>query len=87
MISFQVNDMTCGHCISRITQAVKAVDSNATVQIDLATRRVEIEAAKAAAVALAHAIKAAGYTPVSVTNRSGPTAAAPTASRKACCGG
>ena len=24
MISFQVNDMTCGHCVSTITKAVKA---------------------------------------------------------------
>jgi len=87
MISFQVNDMTCGHCISSITQAVKAVDSSATVQIDAATRRVEIEAAKADAVELADAIKAAGYTPVSVSNRSEATAAAPAPSRKACCYG
>ena len=87
MISFQVNDMTCGHCISSITQAVKAVDSSATVQIDAATRRVEIEAARADAVELADAIKAARYTPVSVSNRSEATAAAPAPNRKACCCG
>ena len=25
MISFEVNDMTCGHCVSTITKAVKAL--------------------------------------------------------------
>ena len=26
MIAFEVNDMTCGHCVSIITKAVKAAD-------------------------------------------------------------
>lgn len=87
MISFQVSDMTCGHCISRITQAVKALDSGATVKIDLATRRVEIEAARADAVELADAIKAVGYTPVSVANRNAAGVAASAPIRKGCCCG
>ena len=35
MITFEVKDMTCGHCIKAITQAVLTVDSTAKVQIDL----------------------------------------------------
>ncbi len=31
MISFQVNDMTWGHCVGSITKAVKALDSGAKV--------------------------------------------------------
>ena len=88
MISFQVNDMTCGHCVSSITKAVKALDSGAKVQIDLAAHRVEIEAAGANAVELRDAIKEAGYTPVAVENRAVAAivaAAAPT--RKGCCCG
>ena len=64
MIAFEVNDMTCGHCIKAITDAVKAADSRAEVHIDLARHRVEIEPASADAAALASVIREAGYTPV-----------------------
>jgi copper chaperone len=64
MIAFEVNDMTCGHCVSTITKAVKDADRQARVQIDLARHRVEIEPAAAGADELADAIKEAGYTPV-----------------------
>ncbi|HEV8689706.1 MAG TPA: heavy-metal-associated domain-containing protein [Ideonella sp.] len=64
MIAFRVDDMSCGHCVSTITKAVKAADKDARVQIDLATHRVEIEPAQADAQALSEAIKEAGYTPV-----------------------
>ena len=88
MISFQVNDMTCGHCVSSITKAVKALDSGAKVQIDLAAHRVEIEAAGANAVELSDAIKEAGYTPVAVENRAvAPIVAAVAPTRKGCCCG
>lgn len=66
MISFSVNDMTCGHCVSTITKALMAVDKDAKVQIDLATHLVRVEPAAADAEALADAIKEAGYTPVPV---------------------
>jgi copper chaperone len=66
MIAFEVNDMTCGHCISTITKAVKAADKDAKVQIDLASHRVQVEPATADADELADAIREAGYTPVPV---------------------
>jgi copper chaperone len=66
MITFEVNDMTCGHCVSTITKAVKAVDNDAKVQVDLAQHRVFVEPATADADELADAIKEAGYTPVPV---------------------
>ena len=64
MITFEVNDMTCGHCVSTITKALKATDKDAKVQIDLATHRVQVEPVSADAEELAEAIKDAGYTPV-----------------------
>jgi len=64
MIAFEVNDMTCGHCASTITKAVKGADKDAKVTIDLAKHRVEIEPREADAAALSEAIKEAGYTPV-----------------------
>jgi copper chaperone len=64
MISFEVNDMTCGHCVSTVTKALKAADKDAKVQIDLATHRVQVEPVSADAEELADAIREAGYTPV-----------------------
>ena len=64
MIAFDVNDMTCGHCVSTITRAVKTADPGARVQIDLATHRVQIEPGDCDADMLRDAIAEAGYTPV-----------------------
>ena len=63
MIAFEVNDMTCGHCVSTLTKALKAADPRAKVQIDLARHRVEIEPGEADARELSEAIQEAGYTP------------------------
>ena len=66
MIAFEVNDMTCGHCVSTITKALKAADKDVTVRIELETHRVQVEPASADAEKLAEAIKDAGYTPTVV---------------------
>lgn len=66
MITFDVQDMSCGHCVQSITQAVQALDAQARVQIDLASHRVHIEPATADAAALGQAISEAGFTPVAV---------------------
>lgn len=66
MITFQVDDMSCGHCVAAITRAVKEADGEAQVQVDLGTHRVRIEPAAADANTLAQAIREAGYTPVPV---------------------
>ena len=85
MTSFEVKDMTCGHCASTITKAVNAVDPGAKVQIDLATHLVSIDATAADAAALSNAIRDAGYTPVPV--ESGVDRAAQAApARGGCCG-
>ena len=62
MTQFQVDDMTCGHCLSTITKAIKGVDANAAVTIDLKSHLVTVEGADAGEVEVA--IKEAGYTPV-----------------------
>jgi copper chaperone len=82
MLTFEVNDMTCGHCASTITKAVKAVDRVARVEIDLNAHRVQVESAAADATELAEAIKEAGYTAVPVQ----PEAAAKPAKAGGCCG-
>ena len=65
MIEFQVNDMTCGHCVGAITQAVAAVDASAKVEIDLPTHRVKINGSDDVA-AMQAAIVEAGYTPTRI---------------------
>lgn len=66
MIEFQVNDMTCGHCVATITRAVAGADPAAKVDIDLPTHRVRISTA-GEAQRFENAIREAGYTPVPVT--------------------
>lgn len=85
MVTFEVNDMTCGHCVSAITKAVAFVDPGAKVQIDLASHRVQIEPATSSADALSDAIKVAGYTPVAVAGAMAQAVKA--APRKGCCCG
>lgn len=60
--TFTVTDMTCGHCVARVTQALKAADPAAGVSIDLAAHQVTVEGG-ATRDEYAQAIRAAGYTP------------------------
>lgn len=85
MIAFQVNDMTCGHCVGAITKAVEAADPGAVVQIDLATHRVAVEPRSADPTTLEGAIRAAGYTPVPIEQEGSANAAAPARARSGCC--
>jgi len=63
MLTFTVQDMTCNHCASAITRAVKEVDVDAKVEVQVAEKRVHIDSGVAAAK-FVEAIKEAGYTPV-----------------------
>jgi len=65
MIAFKVSDMTCGHCASTITKAVKEVDAGAKLDISLAEHIVRVDS-KASREVLQHAIAEAGYTPEAV---------------------
>jgi copper chaperone len=85
MVTFEVNDMTCGHCIGAITKAVALVDPGANVRVDLASHRVQIEPAASSASVLSDAIKEAGYTPVAVSGAAAQGVEA--APRKGCCCG
>ena len=87
MNTFEVNDMTCGHCVSTLTKAVKAVDQDAVVQIDLATHRVMIDPVGADAAALSNAIRRAGYTPVAVDSDVKAVAEKVATARGGCCCG
>ena len=64
MITFEVSDMSCGHCASSITKAVKALDAGAKVEVDLVKKLVQVQPAESNAQELSEAIAEAGYTPV-----------------------
>ena len=83
MITFEVNDMTCGHCVSTITKALKAVDPGAQVHIDLALHRVQIEPTEADEAELSDAIKEAGFTPLAVVDTA--ASATPSSTADKCC--
>lgn len=58
--SFQVQGMTCGHCVKAVTEAVKTLDPKAEVQVDLASGKVQVQSEQDRA-ALAGAIEEEGY--------------------------
>ena len=60
MYELTVEDMSCGHCVGRVTKSVQAIDKDAKVEIDLPTKKVKI-ASTADLDAIAQAIDAAGY--------------------------
>ena len=58
---FDVEGMSCNHCAKAVTQALRQVDPQAQVQVDLAGKKVEVESAQPRQ-ALAQAIADEGYT-------------------------
>jgi copper chaperone len=60
-VQLNVPDMACGACSATITKAVTTLDPTATVDADLKTKWVKIEAQVDEAL-LRGAIAAAGYT-------------------------
>ena len=57
---FQVQGMTCGHCVKAVTQAVQALDPQAEVQVDLPGGKVHVQSGQDRA-AIARAIEEEGY--------------------------
>jgi copper chaperone len=58
--TFQVKGMTCGPCVRAVTEAVKSVDRQAQVQVDLASGKVEVQTQQDRG-AIARAIAEEGY--------------------------
>lgn len=61
-INFNVQDMTCGHCVSVITRAIQSVAPAAKVRVDLPSRTVSVQG-EVSEVEAKEAIVDAGYTP------------------------
>ncbi|MCS0631901.1 heavy metal translocating P-type ATPase [Telluria mixta] len=60
MYELTVEDMSCGHCVGRVTKSVQALDKDAKVEVDLPTKKVKIDST-ADLDKIAEAIAAAGY--------------------------
>jgi len=60
MYELTVEDMSCGHCVGRVTKSVQALDKDAKVEVDLPTKKVKIDST-ADIDKIAEAIVAAGY--------------------------
>lgn len=65
MTRFLVPDMSCGHCKAAVENAVRTLDAEARVDVDLDAKTVEIGTSKGEADVLA-ALEAAGF-PASVS--------------------
>lgn len=62
MLEFNIPDMSCGNCVGVITETVKLVDPDATVEIDLLRKKVHVTSGEGRD-ALAQALRDAGYPP------------------------
>lgn len=57
---FNVQGMTCGHCVKAVTRVVQEQDAAAKVEVDLAARQVRVQSMLNAEQVLA-AIREEGY--------------------------
>jgi copper chaperone len=55
-----IPDMNCGHCMDMVQRTISATDKHARVDIDLGTRKVEVETLASIGLVLA-ALAAEGY--------------------------
>ena len=83
MLTFEVPDMICRSCASKISKAVKEVDPQARVEVDLTAKLVRIDSGQAQASELKTALEQAGYTPSEPAAPQGATTSSPAG----CCGG
>ena len=87
MTTFEVNDMTCGHCVSAISRGINAVAPGADIQIDLAAHRVTVGPSVVDAAQLRLAIMEAGYTPMAIEVAPSIAVKDASATRGGCCCG
>jgi copper chaperone len=67
MTEFQVEGMSCQHCVAAVTRSIRDIDNQAQVSVDLERGRVVVESSQPTD-ALKEAIDEAGYTVLSVKN-------------------
>lgn len=60
MREFNLPDMTCGHCASTVTKAVKQLDPDAKVEVDLNAKKAKVDS-REEQLQIAAALTEAGY--------------------------
>ena len=60
MQTFKVEGMTCDGCVGAVTRAVQAVDKDAKVEVDLASKTVKVDS-KVAPLQIIDVITNAGF--------------------------
>ncbi len=81
MLTFQVEDMTCGHCVRAIKEAVRQLDAGAAVDVDLSRHLVRVQSSRLDAPGVCEALKHAGYSAFAVA-----ASETPSTERAGCCG-
>ena len=59
-MEFNVPDISCGHCVRAVTEAVKLADPDAQVSVDLESKKVTVQTTQERDV-VAAALADAGY--------------------------
>jgi copper chaperone len=67
MTEFQVQGMSCQHCVAAVTRSIQEIDPQAQVRIDLDKGKVAVDSTQSEQ-ALKDAIDDAGYTVVGVAS-------------------
>jgi copper chaperone len=67
MTEFEVQGMSCQHCVAAVTRSIQDIDPQANVRVDLERGKVAVESSQSAE-ALKEAIDEAGYTVVGVAS-------------------
>ena len=62
-LTLRVPDMSCGHCVASVSGAVRDLPGVAGVEVDLASRLVEVEGEGVDVSPVEQVIREAGYEP------------------------
>lgn len=60
---FKLPDMSCGHCVAAITEALGELDAAAQLSFDREGRRLQVQGSTKTRAELAAALSEAGYPP------------------------
>jgi copper chaperone len=67
MTEFEVQGMSCQHCVAAVTRSIREIDPQAEVKVDLERGKVAVDSTQPAE-ALKDAIDEAGYTVLGVAS-------------------
>lgn len=62
-LTLNVPEMSCGHCVAAVSGAVEQVAGVSAVDVDLASKRVEVTGEGLERTTVASAVREAGYEP------------------------